>query len=90
LWLGDRGKGFGYHAAYDTLKLRADMAGLGAFHPHVLRHTAAGRWLDAGGSEGGLMSMAGWSRREMVDRYTRATSERRAAEEARKLNLGDM
>lgn len=89
LWLGDRSKGFSYQALYSALKARADAAGIPDFHPHVLRHTAAGRWLAAGGSEGGLMAVAGWSRRDMIDRYTRATSERRAAEEARRLNLGD-
>jgi site-specific recombinase XerD len=90
LWLGDRGKEFGYHGLRDTLRFRAGRAGLVGFHPHLLRHTAAARWLDAGGSEGGLMAVAGWSRRDMIDRYTRATSERRAAEESRRLNLGEM
>jgi integrase/recombinase XerD len=90
LWLGDRGKEFGYHALRDTLKWRSDMAGLVDFHPHLLRHTGASRWLDAGGSEGGLMAVAGWTRRDMLDRYVRSTSERRAAEEARRLGLGDI
>ncbi|WP_406199427.1 tyrosine-type recombinase/integrase [Streptomyces europaeiscabiei] len=90
LWLGDRSKGFTYQALYSALKGRADAAGIPDFHPHVLRHTAAGRWLARGGSEGGLMAVAGWSRRDMIDRYTRATSERRAADEARRLNLGDL
>lgn len=90
LWLGDRGKEFGYHALRDTLRYRAGLAGIADFHPHLLRHTAAARWLDAGGSEGGLMAVAGWSRRDMIDRYTRSTSERRAADEARRLNLGDV
>ncbi|MFF4086368.1 tyrosine-type recombinase/integrase [Streptomyces nigra] len=90
LWLGERGKGFTYDGLYVALRYRADQAGIPDFHPHVLRHTAAGRWLAAGGSEGGLMAMAGWSRRDMIDRYTRSTSERRAAEEARRLNLGDL
>jgi integrase len=90
LWLGDRGKGFGYHGLYCALVERAESAGIADFHPHILRHTAAGRWLAAGGSEGGLMAVAGWSRRDMIDRYTRATSERRAADEARRLNLGDL
>ncbi|MFF9235135.1 MULTISPECIES: tyrosine-type recombinase/integrase [unclassified Streptomyces] len=90
LWLGDRSRGFSYQALYSALKGRADAAGIPDFHPHVLRHTAAGRWLAAGGSEGGLMAVAGWSRRDMIDRYTRSTSARRAAEEARRLNLGDL
>ncbi|MFE1462529.1 tyrosine-type recombinase/integrase [Streptomyces nigra] len=90
LWLGERGKGFTYDGLYVALRYRADQAGIPDFHSHVLRHTAAGRWLAAGGSEGGLMAMAGWSRRDMIDRYTRSTSERRAAEEARRLNLGDL
>lgn len=89
LWLGDRGKGFEYHGLRGALRYRAELAGIPGFHPHLLRHTAAARWLDAGGSEGGLMAVAGWSRRDMIDRYTRATSERRAADEARRLGLGD-
>ena len=89
LWLGDRGKEFTYYGLRATLRYRAELAGIDGFHPHLLRHTAAARWLDAGGSEGGLMAMAGWSRRDMIDRYTKSTSERRAADESRRLGLGD-
>lgn len=89
LWLGDRGKGFTYQGLYRALAYRADLAGVSGFHPHRLRHTAATRWLAAGGSEGGLMAVAGWTRRDMIDRYTRATAEDRAAAEARSLGLGD-
>ncbi len=88
-WLGDRGKGFTYQALYRALKYRAELAGIEDFHPHLTRHTAAQRWLDAEGSEGSLMAIAGWSRRDMLDRYTRATASQRAAEESRRLNLGD-
>ena len=90
LWVGDRGKAFGYDALHKTLGWRAEVAGIEGFHPHVLRHTAASRWLAAGGSEGGLMAVAGWTRRDMIDRYTRHTSEARAADEARRLGLGDL
>lgn len=90
LWLGDRGKGLNYYGLHAALKYRAQLAGLTGFHPHLLRHTAASRWLAAGGSEGGLMSVAGWSTRDMIDRYTRATASDRAAAEARHLNLGDL
>ena len=53
-------------------------------------HTAAHRWLAAGGSESGLMAIAGWTRSDMLVRYTRARASERAATEARRLNLGDL
>jgi site-specific recombinase XerD len=90
LWLGDRGKAFTYDALHKTLKMRADMAGIDGFRPHLMRHTAAHRWLSAGGSESGLMAVAGWTRPDMLMRYTKAQASARAAEEARKLNLGEL
>lgn len=90
LWLGDRGATLGYPGARKALLARARAAGIADFHPHVLRHTGSGRWLGAGGSETGLMAIAGWSNRSMIDRYSKASSERRAAEEARRLGLGDL
>lgn len=89
LWLGERGKNLSYDGLYATLRYRAERAGIDGFHPHVTRHTAAQRWLSAGGSEGSLMAVAGWTRRDMIDRYTRATAAERAAEEAQRLSLGD-
>ena len=88
LWLGDRGKEFSYDGLYKALKARAEAAGITGFRPHRLRHTAAHRWLAAGGSEGGLMAVAGWTRPDMLLRYTRARASERAATEARTLNLG--
>jgi site-specific recombinase XerD len=90
LWLGDRGKNLEYYGLHSALKYRAQLAGLNGFHPHLLRHTAASRWLAAGGSEGGLMAVAGWRSREMLDRYVAATASERAAAEARSLNLGEL
>ena len=46
--------------------------------------------LAADGSEGGLMAVAGWARRDMLDRYAAATASERAAAEAKSLNLGDL
>jgi site-specific recombinase XerD len=88
LWLGVGGKTFAYFGLNDTLRDRAQVAGIARFHLHVMRHTAATRWLRAGGSEGGLMAVAGWSTRDMIDRYTGASASERAADEARTLNLG--
>jgi integrase/recombinase XerD len=90
LWLGDRGKEFSYWGLHKALGVRARRAGIPGFHPHILRHTAAHRWLAAGGSEGGLMAVAGWTRPDMLARYTRARASERAAEEARRLNLGEL
>jgi site-specific recombinase XerD len=90
LWVGAAGKTFGYHGLHACLKERAQAAGIDRFHPHLLRHTAATRWLRAGGSEGGLMAVAGWSTRDMIDRYTGASASERAADEARGLNLGEL
>lgn len=90
LWVGDRGKPFSYDGLHAALKARAAAAGIDGFTPHRLRHTAAHRWLAAGGSEGGLMAVAGWERPDMLARYTKARAADRAAEEARRLNLGDL
>jgi integrase/recombinase XerD len=90
LWLGDRGKDLGYYGLRNALGARAATAGIEGFHIHRLRHTAASRWLAAGGSEGGLMAVAGWKSRDMLDRYVADTAMNRAAGEARSLNLGDL
>ncbi|WP_141494399.1 tyrosine-type recombinase/integrase [Kytococcus schroeteri] len=90
LWLGDRGKAFSYDALHKTLAMRAEAAGITGFHPHKLRHTAAHRWLSKGGSESGLMAMAGWTRPDMLMRYTKAQASARAAEESRRLDLGEL
>lgn len=90
LWVGGGGKGFGYYGLDKALKGRAEAARIKGFHLHLMRHTAATRWLRAGGSEGGLMAVAGWSTRAMVDRYTGASASERAAAEARTLGLGEL
>lgn len=90
LWLGGGGKGLGYYGLDKSLKARAESAGITGFHLQLMRHTAASRWLKAGGSESGLMAVAGWSNRDMIDRYAGASGASRAAEESRKLNLGDL
>lgn len=90
LWLGVGGKQFSYWGLNDTLRDRAKTAGIEGFHLHLLRNTAATRWLRAGGSENGLMAIAGWSSRTMIDRYTGASASERAADEARGLGLGDL
>lgn len=49
-----------WSAMAHLLTKRAKMAGLGHLHPHQLRHSFADRWRRAGGSDGDLMTLAGW------------------------------
>ena len=90
LWLGERGRAFTYDAMHKALRDRATRAGIDRFHPHLLRNTFAHRWLSASGSQAGLMAAAGWSRPDMLVRYTAFHQQARAVDEARRLNLGDV
>jgi len=90
LWLGQGGRAtWGYAGCSRALTRRAEAAGITGFHAHRLRHSWAASWLEKGGSEQGLMLMAGWRGREMVDRYTQDAAAERAIEEARRLADGD-
>ena len=88
LWIGAYGNTFGYYGLRKSMQGRAKKANIDNFHLHLFRHTFATRWLRHEGSEAGLMAIAGWSNREMVDRYTGASAAERAHAEARKLDLG--
>jgi len=89
LWLGTRSVLSGNGVA-QMLSRRAEQAGLGHVHPHQLRHTAASRWLAAGGSEGDAMRLFGWRSREMLGRYGASQADDRARDAARRLALGDL
>ncbi|HJQ88324.1 MAG TPA: hypothetical protein VJ820_12810 [Propionibacteriaceae bacterium] len=66
------------------------MAGVSDIHPHRLRQHSGASLALRGGSEGGLMAVAGWTRPDMLMRYTKAQASARAAEEAQQLNLGEL
>ena len=89
LWLGERRKGLSYSGLYVTLERRGRAAGIADMHPHKLRNTMAVRWLRKGGSAPGLMAVAGWSSIDMLRRYIKAAESDLAAEESRRLDLGD-
>jgi integrase/recombinase XerD len=87
LWITSRGR-LSYSGLVGTFKARAKDAGVAGFHAHRLRHTAAVRWLRAGGTEVGLMAQAGWTSNAMIGRYIKTASEQLAGEEFDRLNLG--
>ena len=88
-WLGARGD-LGESGIGQMLKRRAEMAGLPAIHPHMFRHSFAHQWLAAGGNEGDLQRIAGWSSPQMLQRYGRSAADERARDAYRKNPLGDL
>lgn len=88
LWLGPRGP-LTVWGVTSVLKKRAKKAGLGKIYPHLLRHTFAHEWRLNGGDDDGLMQIAGWRSREMLNRYGRSAAAERARVTQRRLSLGD-
>jgi integrase len=57
-------------------KAAREGAGLRWLRVHDLRHEAASRFLEAGGTLRGLQELGGWSSLELVERYSKVTRER--------------
>ncbi len=88
LWLGRQGKlSVRYFA--EIVESHGRKAGIPGLHPHIFRHTWADRFRSAGGREGDLMVLGGWTNRSMLDRYGRSNSQERARDAAKQLSLGD-
>jgi site-specific recombinase XerD len=73
----------------DMLRRRAVQAGVDNLHAHRFRHTAAHRWLAAGGQERDLMRLMGWSSDAMLSHYGSSAADERAREAFRRMRLGD-
>ena len=65
------------NGVYQMFTRRGERLGI-RLHPHLLRHTFAHRWLDAGGAEGDLMALAGWDSGQMLRHYGRSARSARA------------
>lgn len=95
LWLGDRNRPpVGSNGVLLMLRRRGDAIGIKGelgrnLHAHLGRHAAAHHWQAAGGSEGDLMLVMGWSSPQMPRRYGKSAATERAHAAARKLRLGD-
>jgi site-specific recombinase XerD len=89
-WLGRKGP-LGDSGIAQMLKRRANDAGIGDLHPHMFRHSFAHQWLAAGGNEGDLQRIAGWSSPQMLQRYGRSAADQRARDAYRRNPLwGDL
>lgn len=90
LWLSSTNKGhLTPNGITQMLRRRGPQAGVPGLHPHMFRHTFADAWLEAGGSETGLMDIAGWKSRQMVGRYAAVRRSERARAEHRRLSPMD-
>ena len=82
-WVGKLGP-LGADGVKQMIERRGLQAGV-PVHAHMFRHTFAHEWLAQGGTEGSLMSIAGWRNRAMLDRYGRSARDERARDEYRRL-----
>lgn len=90
LWLNRHGRPLTVDGIKDMLNRRGQQAGIsGSLHAHRFRHGFSHRWKLAGGSNEGLMTIAGWSSSKMAEHYGRAARTERALAEQSRLSLVD-
>jgi integrase len=77
LWIW-RGGPMGISGAQAMLPRRCEQAGVPKMHWHQLRHRFAHAWLAAGGQEGDLAKLGGWSDPGVMRRYGSALATERA------------
>lgn len=87
-WLGYRGP-LTADGVRQVLERRGQAAGIPGMHAHLLRHYFNDQWSRAGGSESGVMQIAGWTTSSMPRRYAASTANQRAHDEYHRLGIGD-
>lgn len=89
LWIGTRRRvGMTPSGVYQMVTRRGERLGI-KIHPHMFRHTFTHRWLDAGGAEGDLMELNGWTSPQMLRRYGASARAARAQRAYDRVNLLD-
>lgn len=88
LWVHRRGA-MNVSGVQTMIRRRAERAGIPHVHPHQFRHTFSHNWLEAGGGEGDLMEIAGWTDPTMARRYGRSVAGKRARNAHKKFSPGD-
>ncbi|NIW77493.1 MAG: tyrosine-type recombinase/integrase, partial [Gemmatimonadetes bacterium] len=89
LWVGSKGA-LTTSGVTQLVARRCADAGIPAIGLHRFRHTTAHEWLAAGGQEGDLERLMGWSARGgMVRHYARSAADERAREAHKRLGLAD-
>lgn len=78
LWLGSNHRSpLTPNGIRQMITRRSRAVGL-KINPHMFRHNFSHRWLVAGGAEGDLMELNGWSSPQMLRRYGRSAASARA------------
>lgn len=88
VWIGDRGA-LSAEGVRQALKRLGRQAGLGAIHPHQLRHTWAHALRAAGMGDAELMELAGWKSPAMLSKYGRSAVGARARDQHKGIAPGD-
>jgi site-specific recombinase XerD len=89
LWFGDKHKPLTDSGVRQMLNRRTKKAGISHLHPHMLRRYFCVSWMSEGGSETGLMTVAGWKGTQMIRHYSGNKNAILAQKEHKRLSPGD-
>jgi site-specific recombinase XerD len=89
LWLARTGKPMNRNSLWEVLAYRSERAGIKHVYPHMLRHSHASWWLEAGGNLMDLKENMGHSSIKVTERYLEYRAGERAREARRQYAPGN-
>ena len=89
LWLARTGKPMDRNSLWEVLAYRSERAGIKHVYPHMLRHSHAAWWLEAGGNIMDLKENMGHSSIKVTERYLEYMANERAREARRQYAPGN-